>query len=152
MTIGLISDTHGLLRPEAMKKLQGVDLIVHGGDVGKGEILERLEEIAPVHAVRGNIDREGRPGNLPIDLRLEVGGIKLYVIHIIKEMKIDPAAEGMDLVVFGHSHKPTQFEKDGVIYVNPGSAGRRRFSLPIGLALVHVREARPVVEFVELIG
>jgi putative phosphoesterase len=131
MRIGLISDTHGLLRPEALDFLAGSDHIVHGGDIGGPEILERLGAIAPLTVVRGNNDSASWARSIPLTARLDLGGVAIYVIHDIKELDIDPAAAGVRVVVSGHSHRPARAERGGVLYVNPGSAGRRRFSLPI---------------------
>jgi putative phosphoesterase len=131
MRIGLISDTHGLLRPEALDFLAGSDHIIHGGDIGNPDILERLAAIAPLTVVRGNNDTAAWAKTIPVTARLEVGGISIFAIHDIKELDIDPRAAGVRVVVSGHSHRPASVERDGVLYVNPGSAGRRRFSLPI---------------------
>ncbi|WP_036168079.1 metallophosphoesterase family protein [Massilia sp. 9096] len=137
LRIGLISDTHGLLRPEALDFLQGVDHIVHGGDIGGPDILERLGAIAPVSVVRGNNDTAVWAQSIPETVRLEIGGIALFAIHDLKALRPhlgpDPAALGVRVVVSGHSHKPACSERGGVLYVNPGSAGRRRFSLPIAV-------------------
>ena len=129
--IGLISDTHGLLRPEALAFLQGSDFIVHGGDIGSPDILEQLGRIAPVTAVRGNNDREAWAMQVPETDFLQVGALFLYALHDLALLDIDPAAAGVRVVVSGHSHKPLVEERDGVLFVNPGSAGPRRFSLPI---------------------
>jgi putative phosphoesterase len=134
LRIGLISDTHGLLRPEALDFLAGCDHIVHGGDIGNAGILDRLAELAPLTVVRGNNDREAWAREIPITAALELGGITLYAIHDVKELDIDPAARGVRVVVSGHSHRPASSERGGVLYINPGSAGRRRFSLPISAA------------------
>jgi hypothetical protein len=132
--VGLISDTHGLLRPEALDFLAGCDHIVHGGDIGNSGILDRLGELAPLTVVRGNNDRDAWARAIPVSARLDVGGLSLHVIHDVKELDIDPVAEGVRVVVSGHSHRPGQVERAGVLYINPGSAGRRRFSLPISAA------------------
>ena len=129
--VGLISDTHGLLRPEALDFLAGCDHIVHGGDIGNPGILERLAELAPLTVVRGNNDREAWARDLPATALLHFGPVSLYAIHDLKEIDIDPVAAGVRVVVSGHSHRPGCVERAGVLYVNPGSAGRRRFSLPI---------------------
>ena len=134
MRVGLISDTHGLLRPEALDFLAGCDHIVHGGDIGNAAILERLADIAPLTTVRGNNDREAWARAIPLSAQLAIGGVVLHAIHDIKELDIDPAALGLRVVVSGHSHRPSCSERNGVLYVNPGSAGRRRFSLPISAA------------------
>jgi putative phosphoesterase len=134
MRVGLISDTHGLLRPEALDFLAGSDHIVHGGDIGGPEILERLAAIAPLTVVRGNNDTAPWARPIPATARVDVGSVALYAIHDLKQLDIDPRAAGIRVVVSGHSHKPACSERDGVLYVNPGSAGRRRFSLPIAAA------------------
>jgi len=131
MLIGLISDTHGLLREEAVEALRGSALIVHAGDVGGMEILEKLREIAPVFAVKGNIDENSR---LPATAIVRAGDTVLYVLHDVKELDLDPAAAGFQIVVSGHSHKPARSDRNGVMYVNPGSAGPRRFHLPVTVA------------------
>jgi putative phosphoesterase len=131
--IGLISDTHGLLRPEALDYLAGCDHIIHGGDIGGPGILEQLAAIAPLTAVRGNNDRDDWADALPETALLRFEGVAVYAIHDLKQLDIDPAAQGVRVVVSGHSHRPVQDERKGVLYVNPGSAGRRRFSLPIAL-------------------
>jgi putative phosphoesterase len=134
MRVGLISDTHGLLRPEALDFLAGSDHIVHGGDIGGPEILERLAAIAPLTVVRGNNDTAPWARAIPETVRIDFGNVSLYAIHDVKALDIDPRAAGVRVVVSGHSHRPACSERDGVLYVNPGSAGRRRFSLPIAAA------------------
>jgi len=131
MRIGLISDTHGLLRPEAVAFLQGAERIVHGGDIGDARILEALSEIAPVIAVRGNNDVGPWAQRVPETDLVQLRGVHLYAIHDLAQLDIDPIAAGVRVVVSGHSHRPLVAERDGVLYVNPGSAGPRRFSLPI---------------------
>jgi putative phosphoesterase len=150
MRIGLISDTHGLLRPEALDFLAGSDHIVHGGDIGGPEILERLGAIAPLTVVRGNNDSASWARPIPVTARLELGGVAIYVIHDLKELDIDPAAAGVRVVVSGHSHKPSRAERGGVLYVNPGSAGRRRFSLPIAAAELLIEDGLVDVRLVTL--
>jgi putative phosphoesterase len=134
MKIGVISDTHGLLRPEAVARLAGVDRILHAGDIGGAEIIDTLRKIAPVAAIRGNIDRDVWASAYPDDLVVELGGRSIYVLHNLNEIDFDPAASQIDIVVSGHSHRPKIETRDGVLYLNPGSAGPRRFSLPIALA------------------
>ena len=129
--VGLISDTHGLLRPEAVEALQGSDVIIHAGDIGDPVILAELGCLAPVKAVRGNIDRGERAGAIPETEVLEAGETLIYILHDIGELDLDPAAAGFRVVVSGHSHKPAITERGGVHFVNPGSAGPRRFSLPV---------------------
>lgn len=150
--VGLISDTHGLLRPAAVDFLHGCQRIIHAGDIGEPALLDALSAIAPLTAVRGNNDRDGALARLPETATLEVGRVRLYVLHDLKELAIDPPAEGIQVVVSGHSHKPLVEEREGVLYVNPGSAGRRRFKLPIavGELLLDGREVMPRI--VELDG
>jgi putative phosphoesterase len=148
--VGVISDTHGLMRPEAVAALEGCDLIVHGGDVGGPEVLERLRAIAPVRAVRGNNDRGAWASRLPVSDAVEAGGARLYVVHEIAALDLDANAAGFAAVVSGHSHRPHSETRDGVLYLNPGSAGPRRFSLPVTVALLTVRGERLSHEIVEL--
>jgi putative phosphoesterase len=136
MTIGIISDTHGLLREEALTVLAGVYHILHSGDVGDAGILAALAEIAPVTAIRGNIDTSGACAELPPTEVVELGGKLFYLVHSLHDLEIDPVAAGVAVVVSGHSHKPAIEMRGGVLYLNPGSAGPRRFKLPVSLALV----------------
>jgi uncharacterized protein len=152
MRIGVISDTHGLLRPEALRALEGVEAILHAGDVGDAEILEALGRIAPVTAIRGNIDQTGPCAALPATEWVELGGVVFYLIHDGKELDLDPAAAGISVVVSGHSHQPRVERRKGVLYLNPGSAGPRRFRLPISLARVTVEEGRVEAEIVEVLA
>lgn len=145
--IGIISDTHGLLRPRALAALQHSDLIIHAGDVGRPEILDALRAIAPVTAVRGNIDTDPWAAALPETA--DIDGI--YVLHNLRDLAIDPAARGYRMVIAGHSHKPGTFEKNGVFYVNPGSAGPRRFKLPVTLARFDSAATLWNVEFVDVL-
>jgi putative phosphoesterase len=133
MRVGLISDTHGLLRPEALAWLTGSDHIIHGGDIGNAAILEQLAALAPLSVVRGNNDTAAWAREIPETLLLRFGDVAVYAIHDVKELPLDPAREGVRVVVSGHSHRPAVNERGGVLYVNPGSAGRRRFSLPIAV-------------------
>jgi putative phosphoesterase len=148
--IGLISDTHGLLRKEAIAALQHSDLIIHAGDVGKPEILEALRKIAPVVAVRGNVDTAEWAKALPGTAVAEAGPVLIYVLHDLNALDLDPRACGFRIVVSGHSHKPGQTERDGVLYVNPGSAGPRRFESPIALARLDLHSKPFALEFVNL--
>jgi putative phosphoesterase len=141
LSVGLISDTHGLLRPEALVALRGSRRIVHAGDIGDPAILEALQRIAPVTAVRGNNDAGAWARNLPDSAVLETGGARIYVLHDLKALDLDPAAAGFKVVVAGHSHKPAQSRRGGVLYVNPGSAGPRRFSLPVSVGKLWVRKS-----------
>ena len=146
----MVSDTHGLVRPEAVEALRGSDLIVHAGDVGKPEVLERLGEIAPTHAVRGNVDRGPWAESLPATDVVEVGDARLYVLHALQDLDLDPAAAGFAAVVCGHSHQPAAELRGGVLYLNPGSAGPRRFRLPVAVARLRVSGTRLEPEIVEL--
>jgi hypothetical protein len=149
--IGLISDTHGLLREEALTALRGSELIVHAGDVGDPGILPRLRKLAPVVAVRGNVDTEPWARcELPETAVAEAGEISIYVLHDVHALDLDPAAAGFPIVVSGHSHKFLQSEKSGVLYINPGSAGPRRFTLPITVARLDLAVTPWKVEFVDL--
>jgi len=150
MRIGLISDTHGLLRPEAVAALQGCAQIIHAGDIGKPQMLDALRVIAPLEAIRGNIDTADWAQVLPERLDLRIGGLTLHVLHDLKQLDIDPLAAGVDVVIAGHSHKPKVERRDGVLYVNPGSAGPRRFSLPISLALLELNDGQAQVELISL--
>ena len=136
--IGVISDTHGLLRPEAGTALHGVEMILHAGDIGKPEILEELSKIAPVTAVRGNNDTGDWARNIPDFQRLEIGGISIYMLHDLKEFNYADETIDADVLIFGHSHKSMIEERDGVLHLNPGSAGPRRFKLPVTIALLNV--------------
>ena len=150
MILGLISDTHGLLRPEAFGELTGSDLIIHAGDVGKVEILDRLRTIAPVVAVRGNVDTAAWASALPETTIVDAGGVSIYVLHDVKQLDLDPAAAGVRIVVSGHSHVPGSVEKAGVLYLNPGSAGPRRFRLPITVARLDLRRLPWQMEPIDL--
>ena len=152
LRIALVSDTHGLLRPEAKAFLQGSDHIVHAGDIGNPGILEELSAIAPVTAVRGNNDKGSWAEQLPETEFLRVGEVFVYVIHDLSDLDIDPSAAGVRVVVSGHSHKPTVDERDGVLYVNPGSAGPRRFKLPIAVGELTVAGRSVSARTVELQG
>ncbi len=149
-TIGVISDTHGLLRPEARDALRGCDRILHAGDVGSPEVLEALAEIAPVTAVRGNNDRGAWAQALPTTEVAEVGSVCVYLLHDLAELELDPAAAGFAAVVTGHSHRPSAELREGVLYLNPGSAGPRRFKLPVALARLTVSGRSLSHEILEL--
>ncbi len=129
--VGVISDTHGLLRAEAAEALRGVAHILHAGDVGADEVLKELRTIAPVTAVRGNVDREVWAREIPQTQVVEIEGVSIYILHILAELDLKPEAAGFGVVVYGHSHQPSQTVKRGVLYFNPGSAGPRRFKLPV---------------------
>jgi len=149
--IGLISDTHGLLRPEALHALAGVEHIIHAGDIGGPDVIESLRNIAPVDAVRGNNDKGPWAAQFPERLALEFGGVGIHVLHDVNELDVDPAAAGFRVIIAGHSHKPHITDREGVLFVNPGSAGPRRFSLPVTLGYLTVEngsaraEIRPLL-------
>jgi uncharacterized protein len=148
--IGVISDTHGLLRDEAVSALRGSELILHAGDVGGPAVLARLRELAPVIAVRGNVDTEPWSGVLPETQMVETEAAAIYMLHNVKQLDLDPDAAGFQIVVSGHSHKPEERRHERVLYLNPGSAGPRRFQLPISLARLDLSVNPWRVEFVEL--
>ncbi len=148
--VGVISDTHGLLRPEAVAALASVDLIVHAGDIGSAALLDELGRIAPVLAVRGNNDRGPWAASLPETLTTEIGGLRLYVVHDLKTLPKPPTDLAVDVIVSGHSHKPNVERRSGVLLLNPGSAGPRRFSLPIAVARLRIGRRGPTAEIVEL--
>lgn len=148
--IGVISDTHGLLRPETVDALDGVDRILHAGDVGKPGLLEALARIAPVTVIRGNIDRGAWAETLPATATLEMAGLRIHMIHDRNDLRADPAREGWNVVISGHSHKPGIEEADGVLWLNPGAAGPRRFRLPVTLAFLWETDGRPCAEICAL--
>jgi len=148
--IGVISDTHGLLRPEAKAALGGSDLIIHAGDIGDPAILLALEKLAPVRAIRGNVDTQAWARELPETEVVEACEALLYVIHNVHDLDLNPRAAGFAAVISGHSHKPGNEVRDGVLYFNPGSAGRRRFSLPISIGRLRLRGGRIIPELVDL--
>jgi uncharacterized protein len=148
--IGVISDTHGLLRPEALRALRGSSLIVHAGDIGTADVLDALRAIAPVVAVRGNNDHGAWARALDERRTFEVDGVRLHVTHDVKELTIDPAAEEVDVVIAGHSHRPLHERRGGVLFLNPGSAGPRRFSLPITVARLVISGGRVQARIVPL--
>jgi putative phosphoesterase len=137
--LGVISDTHGLVRPEAVNALGGSDMIIHAGDIGMPEVLETLHAIAPVVAVRGNNDTGDWASILPETEVVEVGGVALYVLHDVKALDLDPVAAGFHAVISGHSHRPAMAHRQGVLFLNPGSAGPRRFKLPVSVAQLIIR-------------
>jgi putative phosphoesterase len=143
MRIGIISDTHGLLRPEAAERLADVHHIIHAGDIGSPEVIAGLRKIAPTTAIRGNIDRDAWARDYPDTELVKLAGRSIYVLHNLKELDLDPVASGIDIVVSGHSHRPKIETIDGVLYLNPGSAGPRRFTLPIALATLELSENGP---------
>lgn len=151
MLLGIISDTHGLLRPEAEKALQGVELIIHAGDVGHPDVLANLKRIAPVFAVKGNVDTSPWAQPLPTTTVVEAGTATLYVLHYLQDLDLRPEVAGFHFVISGHTHQPAEAKRDGVIYLNPGSAGPRRFHLPITLVRLNLAKRPWKAEFVELI-
>ena len=151
MLIGVISDTHGLLRPEALTALAGVEHILHAGDVGDPGILDTLEKIAPVTAIRGNVDSWGDCADLPATDAVELGGRLFYLVHSVTDLDINPVVAEVAAVVSGHSHKPSVHSRDGVMFLNPGSAGPRRFNLPVTVALVTLSEEKLEARIVDLL-
>jgi putative phosphoesterase len=141
MKIGVISDTHGLLRPEAEQRLAGVAHIIHAGDIGKPDVVDRLRRIAPVTAIRGNVDTGPWAEAYPETTLVTLGGRRIHVLHDLQELQLDPASAGIDVVITGHSHRPRIETGQSVLYLNPGSAGPRRFKLPITLAILDVTES-----------
>jgi putative phosphoesterase len=150
MLLGIISDTHGLMRPEAIAALRDSDLIIHAGDVGKPEVIDHLRAIAPVVAVRGNIDTQAWATALPETEIVQIAQLRLYLLHDLSHLAIDPAAAGFAAVVFGHSHNPSSETRNGVLYLNPGSAGPRRFRLPLTIGRLRVTGKKIEPEIVEL--
>ena len=150
MILGVISDTHGLLRPEALAALRGVDRILHAGDVGAPEILDQLQKLAPVSAVRGNVDRERWTRRLPETEVVEAGGVSIYLLHNLAALDLKPEAAGLAAVVYGHSHQPNMETKNGVLYFNPGSAGPRRFKLPVSVGRLVIDGGKVRGEWIEL--
>ena len=152
MKIGLISDTHGLLRAEALDRLAGVDHIIHAGDIGAADIVPRLREVAPTTAIRGNIDMSGWAEQYPASERLSLCGKTIHVVHDVADLPPDLGAQEVDVVISGHSHKPKIETVDGILYVNPGSAGPRRFRLPITLALLELADGGVSASILELLA
>jgi putative phosphoesterase len=152
--IGVVSDTHGLLRPELLTSLAAanVEHILHAGDVGDPAILTQLATIAPLNAIHGNIDTHGPTSLLPATELLELAGTLIYLVHASEDLDISPKAAGVSVVIYGHSHKPSIEHRDGVLYLNPGSAGPRRFNLPITFALLRITNAHPEAEILPLIS
>ena len=148
--IGVISDTHGLVRPQAIEAMAGADLILHAGDIGNQQVLDTLNTIAPVVAVRGNNDKGDWAQALPDWEVVEIGNVSIYMLHDVKEIEISPSGGGFQVVVSGHSHQPSVEERRGVLFVNPGSAGPRRFTLPVSLAHLHVAGEKVEARIVEL--
>ncbi len=149
-TVGILSDTHGLLRPEVEQALSGCQHILHAGDVGDAQVLSRLGRIAPVMAVRGNMDHGSWSSPLPIREMVEIEGIFFYILHDLHQLDLDPSAAGIHVVVSGHTHQPKIIQKNGVIYLNPGSAGQRRFNYPVSIARVRIERGAAIPRLVEL--
>ena len=150
LRVGVISDTHGLLRPEALSALAGVQHLIHAGDVGAPEVLERLAMLAPVTAVRGNNDYGDWAAQLPEAITFDLAGLRLHLLHNLAELAVDPAERGIRVVLAGHSHRPVVRESGEVLYVNPGSAGPRRFRLPVSVALLEIRGETIAARLIEL--
>lgn len=148
--LGLVSDTHGLLRESALRALQNTGRIIHAGDVGDPKILEALDKVAPVTAVRGNVDTAEWATKLPPTTMVEIGVVRLYVLHNVKELKLNAIPSGVSIIVSGHSHKPGQATRNGVLYINPGSAGPRRFNLPTTVARLDLNLRPWVAEFIDV--
>ena len=151
MTIGVVADTHGLLRPEVLSAFANVEHILHAGDIGDASILSRLRELAPVTAIRGNIDRAGPCAALPAEEYLTLGGVNLFMLHDVQTLSLDPSAAGAQAVLFGHSHKPLLEQRKGVLFFNPGAAGPRRFKLPITVGLLSIEADTIRAEHVHLL-
>lgn len=149
--IGVISDTHGLLRPEAVACLQGSALIIHAGDIGSAEIINALEALGPVRAIRGNVDKGAWTSRYPDHADIEIAGLRIYVIHDLKALDFDPAQAGFNVVIAGHSHSPKTWREHDVLYLNPGSAGPRRFRLPVAVASIDVSKRKATAEIHTLV-
>jgi len=150
MTVGVISDTHGIVRPEAVDALRDSELIIHAGDVGAPDVLKQFGAIAPTIAVRGNVDRDPLAQSLPLTQVIEVGEVRIYVLHDVSKLDVDPKGAGLSAVISGHSHRPAAVVRDGVLFLNPGSAGPRRFSLPLAVAKLQVVGKSLSYELIEL--
>jgi uncharacterized protein len=148
--IGVISDTHGLLRPEVIRAFEGVSLIIHAGDIGRPAVLDGLRNIAPVTVVRGNTDREAWAFRLPLSEVVTTGKISLYVLHDLAKLDLDPSVSGFSAVISGHSHEPAKYIKNDVLFLNPGSAGPRRFTLPVSVAVLHIKQTILNAEIINL--
>jgi putative phosphoesterase len=150
MILGLISDTHGVLRDNALRAMQNNGLIIHAGDVGDHKVLEALENLAPVIAVRGNVDTEEWATKLPPTAVVKAGAVRIYVLHDVKELNLNSIPSEVSIIVSGHSHKPGQATRDGILYINPGSAGPRRFNLPITVARLDLDRKPWEAEFIDV--
>ena len=150
MKVGVLADTHGLLRPEVLTAFAGVDHILHAGDVGDSNILDALKKLAPITAIRGNIDRTGDCAKLPAEEYLTLGGVNLYLLHDVQTLSLHPQAAGLHAVIFGHSHKPLLEHRRGVLFFNPGAAGPRRFSLPISAGFLSIQGSKVHAKHIDL--
>lgn len=148
--IGIISDTHGLLRPEVIDNLKNVDLIIHAGDIGNKEIIEKLEEIAPIIAVKGNCDKDIWANKLAVSNIFNINKLRFYLIHDVNSIDINLDEKKIDIVIIGHSHKPMEIKKDNILYLNPGSCGPKRFKLPTTLALMNINDDLYEVSFINI--
>ena len=148
--VGIISDTHGLLRPRAVDALEGSDLIIHVGDIGAPRIIDELKMIAPVIAVRGNMDNGGWAYDLKRSESIVVNGHVLYVVHDVGRLDIEPASAGVNAIIYGHSHRPSIQKHEGILYINPGSAGPRRFTLPVSVAVLSITKKKLIPKIIEL--
>ncbi len=146
MRIAILSDTHGLLRPAVISELQSVDHILHAGDLGSEAVLQGLQQLAPLTAIRGNVDTEAPLSALPATEMVRLGGVTFYLVHAIADLDLDPVAAGVDVIVYGHSHQPAQERRNGVLYLNPGSVGPRRFKLPVSMAIADIDHDSIVIE------
>lgn len=151
VVVGIISDTHGLLRPEAVEALRGSQHIIHAGDVGALELIEKLAAIAPVTAIRGNVDKGTWAHKLAETEVVEIAGVSIYVLHDLGQLDLKPEAAGFDVVVYGHSHVPKQQTRHGVLYFNPGSAGPRRFKLPVTIGKLKITEGKALGEIIAIL-
>lgn len=150
LRIGIISDTHGLLRPEAVKALKGVDAILHAGDVGNKRVLEGLKEVAPLTVVSGNVDSGISDVKLPPSQAIKFGSVNIYMLHDIENLEIDPKAAGFQVVVYGHSHLARVETRKDVLFINPGSAGQKRFKLPVTLVILEIEEKKVKAKIIDL--
>lgn len=150
MRIGVISDTHGLVRPEALYALRGSELVLHAGDIGKPKVLEALASLAPVVAIRGNIDRGDWADDLPWERTVELKQVRVLLIHDLKDLNRDPREDRVDIVISGHSHKPSIRRENGLLFLNPGAAGPRRFKLPVAVAKLHTDDGQIEPKIIEL--
>jgi uncharacterized protein len=148
--LGVISDTHSRIRPSALEALRGSDLILHGGDIGSADVITALKKIAPVRAIHGNIDREPLTKKYPATDVVEIAGLSIYMLHNLQALDLDPRAAGFAAVIYGHSHKPEYYFKNGVLYFNPGSAGPRRFSLPVSVGKIRIQQGELLPEIILL--